>query len=621
MEVLSSEHRFKSPLSRVWRALSDTNRINAAAGLPPVTYRDEPQADGTTRRFCSAAIGDLELEYEERPFHWVYEQLFEVERIYEKGPVKRMLQRFTFRPLDPASDGRGTAVELALFWDPADSVDGEFARMAVQMAAAPLAELFESIDRELLKEGTAATPPAGRVLPRVFGDRRIASEEEKERVEQILPRVRAIYDSKMVDRLAEAVIDQSDAELSRMQPKAYARTWGADPNETLNTFLGATRAGLLRMRWDVICPHCRGDKQNLASLCEARERAFCASCNVDFDLDLGRSLEVVFSPHPQVRAIDEPSYCLGGPGLTPHIFFQRLLEPGEREAARIALPPGRYRARFTQEPTYRWIDVTAAPPGDSRNGAAFRIADGGLEGEDLTRSAGAPIELALENASSRRVLAAIESVAWADDALSGGELIADQRFRDLFSGELLAPGVKLGVESATILFTDLVGSTAMYEHLGDASAFRLVWTHFDALRQIVAEHRGAIVKTIGDAIMAVFMRPDDALAAADALHRTVAGFCRGKGHEYPVTLKIGMHEGPCIGVTLNDRLDYFGSTVNLAARVEAQSRGGDILISLAMAHRTGDAALLRESGWISEPLAAHCKGFREPIPMLRFLRS
>jgi class 3 adenylate cyclase len=86
-------------------------------------------------------------------------------------------------------------------------------------------------------------------------------------------------------------------------------------------------------------------------------------------------------------------------------------------------------------------------------------------------------------------------------------------------------------------------------------------------------------------------------------------------------LKVGIHDGPCIAVTLNDRLDYFGSTVNLAARVESKSDGNDIVVSSGLAERTKSAAFLRERGWTSEPLAAHCKGFSEPIAMLRFRRG
>jgi class 3 adenylate cyclase len=433
------------------------------------------------------------------------------------------------------------------------------------------------------------------------------------------PKVREILDSPIIEKLTAACIHKPDMELRRMRPYAFAREWRSEKQQTLNVFLAATRAGLLKMRWDVICPHCRGDKQNLASLSSVKEKAFCPACNVDFDVDLDRSLEAVFMPHPQVREIEEATYCLGGPGMTPHIVYQRMFEPGETDECEMTLPQGRYRLRVTGEKSYRWVECASGIGGELVPIQTFTIRDNGIEGSDSAIPA-ALTKFTFTNASARRCLVVLESVEWAQDALSAGELVADQRFRDLFSSEVLAPGVKLAVESATILFTDLVGSTAMYDKLGDARAFSLVWTHFDILHEIVERYRGAIVKTIGDAIMAVFSRPEDALAAADELHARVAEYCKTKGHEHPVQLKVGLHEGPSIAVTANERLDYFGQTVNLAARVQAMSEGEDIVLTRAFALKANDARLLRDKGWQSEERQACAKGFPQPIPVLRFTR-
>jgi class 3 adenylate cyclase len=602
------EHELSSPSSRVWTAIADTDRFNKAAGLPAVVYRDEPQEDGTTRRFGSTHKFGMDLDYEELPFHWVHERFFAVTRIYSKGPVKNLRQTTTLRPL-----GQGCVVETTWEWEPRGPLDALVASASIkQLGLKPFKKLYGELDARLAKQEQQVTN-----IP-VFGDPKIATDDQRAKIDALLPRVRVFWDSPLIAQLGKALAEKTEDELRRMQPVAFSRAWKADRQEVLNTFLAATRAGLLRMRWDVICPHCRGDKQNLSTLAEVKEKAFCSSCNIDFDVDLDRALEAVFTPHPQVREIEEAKYCLGGPGVTPHIVYQRYLRPGEKDVQAFVLPPGRYRLRTTGEKSYRWIDLVEER-GREKN-ASFCIADQNIEGADVQLS-NSDNEIAIENVSSRNMLVTLEGIAWARDALSAGELVADQRFRDLFSGEVLAPGVKLAVEHATIIFTDLVGSTAMYQSLGDACAFSLVWTHFDVLRTIVAEHRGAIVKTIGDAIMAVFMRPSDALEAADALHHKVSAFCRERGHEYPVALKVGIHDGPCIAVTLNERLDYFGSTVNLAARVESKSEGDDILVSLGMAERTEDAAFLRDRGWTSEPLAAQCKGFAEPIPMLRFRRG
>ena len=85
------------------------------------------------------------------------------------------------------------------------------------------------------------------------------------------------------------------------------------------------------------------------------------------------------------------------------------------------------------------------------------------------------------------------------------------------------------------------------------------------------DHDGAVVKTIGDAVMASFGDPADAVKAALAMQ--ARDRC-----DHELVLKLGIHVGPSVVVTLNDRLDYFGSTVNMAARLQGQSQGGDIVL-------------------------------------------
>jgi len=154
-----------------------------------------------------------------------------------------------------------------------------------------------------------------------------------------------------------------------------------------------------------------------------------------------------------------------------------------------------------------------------------------------------------------------------------------QAFRDLFASEGLRPGERISVGTLPVLFTDLKDSTRLYREIGDATAFGRVMNHFDVLREAIAAEDGALVKTIGDAVMAVFRRP---AAALRAMLQAQAKLAHPPDGMMPLTLKAGLHIGPCIAVTLNDRLDYFGSTVNLAARLEAQSTGDDVVISTAV---------------------------------------
>jgi len=170
-------------------------------------------------------------------------------------------------------------------------------------------------------------------------------------------------------------------------------------------------------------------------------------------------------------------------------------------------------------------------------------------------------------------------------------LLTRQTFRKLFRSERVDEEEGLGVRQVTFLFTDLKGSTALYERLGDLNAYALVREHFALLDVCAHRHAGAIVKTIGDAVMAAFSRPADAVAAALRILREIAAF--NSGHGSPaIILKIGAHCGPSIAVTLNENLDYFGQTVNIAARVQSFADAGEICLTEALYTAPGVRELL-----------------------------
>ena len=162
--------------------------------------------------------------------------------------------------------------------------------------------------------------------------------------------------------------------------------------------------------------------------------------------------------------------------------------------------------------------------------------------------------------------------------LTGKRLLTTQAFRDLFRSEVIQASEGIGVREITLLFTDLKGSTALYDRIGDLNAFSLVQQHFEHLQDVTARSHGAIIKTIGDAVMAAFLNPADAVAAALAMRAEAAGFNR-RQPDRQLILKIGIHTGAAIAVTLNERLDYFGQTVNIASRVQHLADADEIYVS------------------------------------------
>lgn len=596
---------------RAWSIVAATDRIDADSGLSALLYRDEPQPDGTSRRFFTQRVKGLKVEGEEYPFTWEYPRRFEVHRRYDRGPFRSSIHRCSVEPVDPARPSAGSRV-IQQF-----ELEGRGILGAIFVHGFGR-EVLPAMEKAIRAWDLREQPPTVGGTPVLAVEALEKPSIGESRFSAVLGALRADAPGPVWDNLERLVRVGDDYDVHRIRPLACARAWALPVDVVIDAFLLATRHGLLVLRWDVICPHCRGDKENLTSLQDVRPAATCPACNLRFDIDLDRSLEAVFTPHRDIREVEVARYCLGGPGTTPHIRYQRRLEPGESWSPSLQLPPGRYRLRATGIERFRWIHV-GLDDGEAPEGT-IELDEKGLTGPDLRVPALSPSPLELRAPADQARLVIVEDTAWTQDALPAGELIADQRFRDLFAREMLAPGVSLAVERITIVFTDLVGSTRMYGQIGDARAFSLVWSHFELLRELVDGRRGATVKTIGDAIMASFPRVEDALAVAAELHTRIEPYLQEHGHQYPVHMKVGVHAGPAIVVTLNERLDYFGTTVNLAARTEAQSKGQDIVVS-ASTVENGEDASLRGAGWIPEPFEAHPKGFDRPIPMLRYRRA
>jgi class 3 adenylate cyclase len=198
--------------------------------------------------------------------------------------------------------------------------------------------------------------------------------------------------------------------------------------------------------------------------------------------------------------------------------------------------------------------------------------------EPLTLELSPDVSLVLENNDEKDITVMLERVAGNDNAATAAMVIAISEFRTLFSEEVLSPDTPVSVGAVALMFTDLKASTSLYEQIGEAPAYGLVRHHFDLLKETIAKCDGTLVKTIGDSVMAAFFDPEKAIEAAFEMHREINEDNDRRGQP-SLSLKIGIHHGSCIAVNLNEILDYFGTSVNVAARVQKESRGGDIVIT------------------------------------------
>jgi class 3 adenylate cyclase len=232
------------------------------------------------------------------------------------------------------------------------------------------------------------------------------------------------------------------------------------------------------------------------------------------------------------------------------------------------------------------------------------------------------LRLLLDNRTERRILVGVYVTGPELDRLIGGRrpfltakrLLTNQTFRDLYRTETLDVEQRLKIMSLTFLFTDLKGSTDLYDRVGDLVAYDLVRSHFQILNEIVASESGAVVKTIGDAVMATFPVPHRAVSAALRMRDSMRQLNVRRGAE-ELILKIGIHEGPCLAVNLNDRQDYFGQTVNIASRVQALATGDSIFATQAVVQDPESARLISLRGVDAQPQVMALRGVGERMPI------
>ena len=589
---------FKSSPERLWPFVADTNRFNRDTGVPKIEVESGRKRLRNARRRVRLSIYGMPIEWEEQPFEWVRPLRLGIDRVYSKGPMAQMK---ALVELSPRAEG-GTRMTYDV-WARARNLLGVIA-IPVQIglsSAAKFRAAFKKYDE--LAQAEASAKPADIPTLSSASQQRLTAGRQK-LYENIGggPAQSPSQNTEVVDRLLDFIQTADDLTVARIRPYQLADAWQQPRRIVLETCLHATRVGLLDLQWDLLCPMCRGPQDSGISLKDIATNAHCDTCQIDFTVNFDRFVELTFRPNAAVRTVDTKDYCIGSPQRTPHVVAQQLLPARSTRLLTLPLESGNYRLRTLELPGAK--SVTVSPSG--MRSAAIAISDKGLSEQSLEIAELSALDL--QNQTDAEQLFILERMAWSDQAVTAAEVTALQVFRDLFSSEALRPGEQISVGTLTVLFTDLRNSTQLYREIGDATAFGRVMNHFDVLKKAIAEHDGAIVKTIGDAVMAVFRSPAAALKAMLKAQQVLAAPADGS---MPLTLKAGIHRGPCIAVTLNDRLDYFGSTVNMAARLEGLSSGNDVIISRAVYDDTEVREWLETENLNAVPFEITLKGFKE----------
>jgi class 3 adenylate cyclase len=447
-------------------------------------------------------------------------------------------------------------------------------------------------------------------------------------------------DADAVAAIEALIAEGRDRDLSRINLLDFAAKRGLGEEKVIAAFLHASRLGLFELSWNVLCPGCGGVLGASATLKSVHSGDYmCSFCAAGYQATLDEMVEVTFTVDKRVRRIaahDPESLpaaeyfrqIFWGSGLDvpdnleeplQDIMIDQIeLEPGGKAILSVQLPaefvilfePVTHAAQF--------IDVKGEP---TRQRQPMSLVFNRIDAPTgTTTMQPGPLRLELENRTTVRTLPGLwiagnelhELLGRRRQFLTAKRLLSNQVFRDLYGTETLDADQRLKITSLTFLFTDLKGSTELYERVGDLRAFDLVRAHFHVLNEIVASEAGAVVKTIGDAVMATFPTPDRAVAAALRMREAM---CRlNEEHQREdLILKIGIHEGPCLAVVLNDRQDYFGQTVNLASRVQGLAVSQSIFATGAVVDHRDTAALLQAGGLSAMPQHMPIRGVSSEV--------
>jgi class 3 adenylate cyclase len=453
----------------------------------------------------------------------------------------------------------------------------------------------------------------------------------------------ALFDAlrKSADPQAGAAIetliaDGTDRQLCRINVLSFAARNGLDEEKVIGAFLHAARLGIFDLTWNVLCPGCGGVLDAAQTLKSVRKEAYdCALCATGYEPTLDEMVEVAFTINPRIRhiAAHDPHMLpvweyfrqiFWGNGVNlPDDGFEELMD--EITLDSLELPPGQKAQMSMQMPerflivfepvthAAHFIDVKGETTKDRQQ---LALIYNKVQARTVTTEMRpGPLRLSVENLTDLRTLPTV----WIADVtlhdllgnrkpfLTAKRLLSNQIFRDLYRTDTLDVDQGLRLTSLTFLFTDLKGSTELYDRVGDFAAYELVSAHFRVLNEIVAAEAGAVVKTIGDAVMATFPTPDRALAAALRMRQSVGAI------QDDLLIKIGIHEGPCLAVTLNDRLDYFGQTVNIAARVQGLADSQAILATKPVLDNPQVSAMLQGCKLSPAPQDTHLRGVADKV--------
>jgi class 3 adenylate cyclase len=548
----------------LWPYVANTERLNRAVKLPAVQFTVEKDGE-RVRRFGRFRKAGFTAVWEEHPFEWVEGQRLAVLREYSRGPLKWLASIVELQ----ARPGGGTTLTHRLRFEP----KGFLARLVAAVEIGfkgrrALDRVYRQIDGVLTeKRGIPTSADPFEPAPGL-------SRSQRARLAGVMKRLGEVgVDPEIVECLGAWVARAPAQEVARIRPLALARQFRLDPRKVVEGCLHGAREGLFILLWDILCPVCRQSADIKDTLRAIAEHGHCEACQLDFNLDLGNSVEVVFRVAQDIRAAETRTYCVGGPAHSPHVIAQVRAAPGESMALELRLPRGHYSLRSPHLSHSFDVKVQASALTNHWDCDLSSPAQG-----VISLRPGSQLVM-ISNPHPREVLVRLERATGRGDALTGLQASSLALFRELFPDEVLSPGNLMSVTHVTFLVTELLHADRLYAELGEARAFRVIREHFQVLEKQIASAGGAVVKALGEGVFAVFERAMPAVLVGAFLRTNLEAGETTRG----LCVRCAVHRGPARVATVNDRLDYFGLTVKQALHLPQLARENELIVPHSVA--------------------------------------
>jgi eukaryotic-like serine/threonine-protein kinase len=571
----------EAPPRQLWPHVSNTERVNRALGLAAPEFTTRIAPDGGVERYAGFRR-IVPFSWREHPFEWIECQRFGVLREFQQGVFHWFLSLVELQP----RSGGGTRLVHKVKVLPRGVGGRLLARLELgRKGRRALERVYQRIDAVITgKQAASATADPFEEPARLADSRRSRLEQGLDRLVQL------DVEPDVADRLGEFLSQAPDPEVARIRPLALAERLGLDPDQLITACLHGAREGLLVLLWDLLCPVCRVPSKIEDTLRAIGDHGHCPACNLDYPLDFASSVELVFRVHPEIRQADLKTYCIGGPAHSPHVLAQVRVAAGERVELALEMTTGSYRIRGPQLP---WSADFQVQPRAPTRVWEMNLGTGPAPEDPRTLRTGHQV-LTFASELDREILVRVERTAVRDDALTASRAASLALFRQLFPDEVLSPGQLAAVSTVSLMAVQLdpAQTDILYHELGDSRVFNVIHELFQLLDEAVRSAGGAVVKTVGEGLLAVFDDP----ASPVRLGLQLEGHLRKSELTRSLRLRIGIHRGTALAANINDHLDYFGTTARQVLKLCSQVRDGELALSPSVASDPEVAALLEASG-------------------------